>query len=172
MTLLQQTRDAYYWTNKLLDAIPFEHWDTLPDVLETSVSWQAGHLIVSLYYHSVMVITGHQMDILKALPMQKYDQLYTAASPALATGATAPEVLREHLQLIQQKSLAVIALISPEQLTEPLAPGTGTHPIAHMKGEALDWNIKHTMWHCGQLGILKRLINGRMDFGLAPNKKP
>jgi hypothetical protein len=40
------------------------------------------------------------------------------------------------------------------------------HPIAKNKYEALDWNIKHTMWHCGQLGILKRIIDKRFDFGL------
>jgi len=40
------------------------------------------------------------------------------------------------------------------------------HPIAKNNFEALDGNIKHTLWHCGQLGILKRVLNERFDFGL------
>ncbi|WP_216824389.1 hypothetical protein [Emticicia sp. TH156] len=34
------------------------------------------------------------------------------------------------------------------------------------KFEALDWNIKHTLWHCRQIGLLKRVVDKRYDFGL------
>ena len=32
--------------------------------------------------------------------------------------------------------------------------------------EALEWNINHTMYHCGQIGVLKRVVDARYDFGL------
>lgn len=48
----------------------------------------------------------------------------------------------------------------------PLEPGAPEHPVATNKQEAISWNIKHTMWHCGQMAILKRVINSRIGFGL------
>lgn len=31
---------------------------------------------------------------------------------------------------------------------------------------AVSWNMEHTMWHCGQLALLKRIFGKRYDFGL------
>lgn len=39
--------------------------------------------------------------------------------------------------------------------------------VAHTIREALEWNIQHTMWHCGQIGMLSRLPGKRWPFGLA-----
>lgn len=51
-------------------------------------------------------------------------------------------------------------------LEQPLEPFIIEHPVAKTKQEAIDWNIKHTMWHCGQIGLLKRFLVKRHDFGL------
>jgi len=45
-------------------------------------------------------------------------------------------------------------------------PTKRKHPVAKTKFEAISWNIKHTMWHCGQIACIKRLIHGGFDFGL------
>lgn len=47
-----------------------------------------------------------------------------------------------------------------------LEPTHVIHPIAKIKREAIDWNIQHTMYHRGQIGILKRIVDERHDFGL------
>lgn len=164
--LARQTEDAYQWTNKLLHSIPKEKWEQIPEILNTNVSWQTGHLIVSFYFHSVMVITGHKMDILQTVPMKEYGTLYTDAGPLLSLGKISPEILMEKLLFMQEQSLETIRSLPVEALDEVLVPGPFIHPIAHTKREALDWNVKHTMWHCGQLGILKRIVDQRYDFGL------
>ena len=164
--LARQTESAYAWTNKLLHAIPHEKWDTTPDVVESNISWQTGHLIVSLYYHSILVIVGHQMDILQQVPLKEYSQLFTNAAPANASGKMKPEQLQAHLLFMQQRSIGVIKSLSPAGLEASLAPVQPPHPIAKNKWEALEWNIQHTMWHCGQIGLLKRIIDKRFDFGL------
>jgi len=164
--LLAQTRGAYDWTNKLLNSIPHKTWDTTPAIIETNVSWQVGHLIVSLYYHSIMVITGHKMDILGKLPLKEYDLLFTAGEPEKVVGKINPMLLQEQLNLMELKSLETIQSLSKNDLEDKLVPTPISHPIAKTKFEALDWNIKHTMWHCGQLGLLKRVVDERYDFGL------
>jgi hypothetical protein len=164
--LTKQTEDAYDWVNKLVDSIPYEHWEDIPEVLETNVSWQVGHLIMSFYYHSILVISGHQMDIIQQVPLKIYDDLFTDGPPEETVGKSDPEVLKKQLLLVQQKSITLIESLSETDLLSPLMPTPTPHPIAKNKFEALDWNIKHTMYHCGQIGILKRIINGRYDFGL------
>lgn len=163
--LTRQTENAYYWTNKLIDSIPYEKWDNLPEIVETNVTWQAGHLIMS-YYHSVMVIAGHQMDIIQKVPLKAYDELFTNASPKDAVGKTNPKELQNQLNIMQQKSIAIIKSLTESDLESKLEPSPTPHPIAKTKLEALDWNIKHTMYHCGQVGILKRILDKRFDFGL------
>lgn len=165
-SLKSQTQDAYHWINRIIHSIPEDRWEYTPDVLETNVSWQTGHLIMSFYYHSILVIAGHQTDLLPSIPLNNYNTLFTDASPRLCLGKIKPEDLNHHLTLVQKKSIDIISALSPNDLEQPLEPTPFPHPIAKTKLEALDWNIKHAMYHCGQIGILKRIIHGRFDFGL------
>jgi hypothetical protein len=164
--LAKQTEDAYGWTNKLLNSIPQEKWDVLPNVIESTVSWQAGHLIVSFYFHTVMVIVGHLKEVFPVVPLQQYSKLFTNSDPKQSIGITNPQELMDQLIFMQQKSMAVINSLSEADLEAPLVQTPTAHPIAKTKLEAIDWNIKHTMYHCGQLGVIKRIVDQRYDFGL------
>jgi len=164
--LVKQTTDAYDWTNKIINSIPQDKWDDTPEIIESNVSWQTGHLIMSFYYHSIMVIKGHQMDILQKVPLKEYDKLFTDATPKNSLGKTTPIELQNYLMIVQAKSIEVIKSLSEKDLESELLQTEVPHPIATNKFEALDWNIKHTMWHCGQLGILKRVVHERYNFGL------
>jgi len=164
--LLQQTIDAYAWTNKILESIPYEKWETLPPVVETTILWQAGHLLVSFYYHSIMVIRGHQPNILQIIPLKLYGQLFTQAAPAESVGKVNPHQLFSHLIVMQEHSISIIAKINEEDLEADLESTGYPHPVAKTKLEALDWNIKHTLWHCGQIGLIKRVVDKRYEFGL------
>ena len=164
--LLRQTTDAYGWANKLLDTVAYDRWDVTPDVIASNITWQAGHLIVSFYYHSAMVIVGHRPDALQKIPLKVYGNLFTSAAPVEAIGLTDPETVHNHLRYMEQKSLEVIGSLLPGDLERELAPTPIPHPVAKTKGEALTWNIHHTLWHCGQIGLLKRVVDSRFDFGL------
>lgn len=164
--LTSQTESSYQWTNALIETIPLNKWDTLPDTIASNISWQVGHLIMSHYYHSVMVIVGHQMDIIKKIPLKEYDEYFTDAPPVKSIGKTNPTDLLAHLSIVQQKSIKIIQELSLTDLESKLFPTPTPHPIAKKKFEAIDWNIKHTMYHCGQIGIIKRIIDERHDFGL------
>jgi uncharacterized damage-inducible protein DinB len=164
--LVNQTLNAYEWTNKLLAEIPFDKWEITPNVIKSNIAWQVGHLTVSHYFHSIMVIRGHQMDILQNLPMKEYSELFTASAPQLAVGRATSETLLDGLKMMQQKSVDILRSVSRSELASPLEPTPTPHPIATTKFEAIDWNIKHTMYHCGQIGLLSRVVGKRYDFGL------
>jgi hypothetical protein len=168
--LTKQTQGAYEWTNKLLESIPYEEWENTPKTIESNVTWQVGHLLMSFYYHSIMVISGHQMDILQKIPLKEYNNYFTAGDPQNALGKISAKELYNQLLLVEQKSIEVIRSLADGDLEKELQPTPIPHPVAENKFEALDWNIKHAMWHCGQLGILKRIVNERYDFGLTRGK--
>lgn len=164
--LIRQTESVYGWTNKLIETIPFEQWETIPEIIESNISWQVGHLIMSHYFHSVMVIVGHQMDVIQKIPLKEYDELFTNAVPKKSVGKTNPYELISKLKVVQQKSIDIIGELSMEELESRLKPTPTPHPIAKTKLEAIEWNIQHTMYHCGQIGVLKRVLGERYDFGL------
>lgn len=164
--LTAQTENTYEWLNKIIGSLPVEKWELIPEGVGTNVSWQVGHLVISIYFHSILVVVGHQPEILERLPLREYNRLYTQGSPLDVVGQRAQEQLRQDLMLVEQKSLDVLHSLNPEILDHALEPSQVKHPVASTKFEAIDWNIKHTMWHCGQLGMLKRLVDERFDFGL------
>ena len=164
--LARQTDNVYEWTNKLIESVPFGKWEQTPEVVETNITWQVGHLIMSHYFHTIMVIVGHQRDLLEKIPMRQYDEIFTNGQPSGVIGSVDPAVLLDQLKLMQTRSLEIIKSVAPEILHSALEPTRIPHPIAKTKFESLDWNIKHTMYHCGQIGILKRVVDVRHDFGL------
>src|SRR5689334_15162805 len=99
--LLKQTEDAYQWTRRLIDDVPFDKWEVLPVGIGSTLTWQVGHLVVSIYYHSIWVVAGHQMDVLQQLPMKQYGGLFTQESPEKSVGQVKPAELRQHLGVMQ-----------------------------------------------------------------------
>ncbi len=166
LNLHQQTKNVYQWTNRLLESVPLEKWEVLPEVLQTSVNWQVGHLIVSHYYHSIWVVKGFQMEIARAIPLQAYGETFTSGAPGEAVGKFDSKKLLEHLHFVQEQSLQTLSGLQGEVLPSPLEPTGFPHPIATTKREAIEWNIQHTMYHNGQLGLLARVLEKRFDFGL------
>ena len=106
------------------------------------------------------------MDILQKLPIKGYIDLFTISAPILSVEKTNSVKLLQDLKVIQQKSIDILATLSVAELNSPLEPTPTPHPIAATKFEAIDWNIKHTLYHCGQIGILRRVVDKRYDFGL------
>lgn len=162
--LLNQTKDAYNWVNKLATGISSEKWDEVPGNIESTVTWQLGHLLLSFNFHSIMVIQGNPIDLYEKIDIRTYSELFFKTPAVESVGRIDPDVLLKDLQLVQEKSLETIQNLKETDLSTELEPTDFPHPIAKTKLEALDWNIKHTMWHCGQLAMLKRVLAERYDF--------
>ncbi|WP_435623588.1 DinB family protein [Flagellimonas sp.] len=168
--LAKQTEIAFEWTNKLTSSVSIEKWDRLAEGIESNISWQVGHQIISIYYHTIMTTVGHIPELIEKLDLRRYTELCGYdTTPKDMVGKTNSKELKEHLQLMQGKSLEVIKSLSENDLWTPVKPTKVPHPVAKTKFEAIDWNIKHTMWHCGQMASLKRMVDTPHDFGV---KKP
>jgi hypothetical protein len=82
-------------------------------------------------------------------------------------GRSNPNLLREQLHFIQNKVIQNISSLTLQDLeSKAEQPIAQKHPIGQKKIDTVSWNIKHTMWHCGQVASINRLIHGGFDFGL------
>lgn len=73
--LTKQTENAFEWTNKLIDSVPHEKWDIIVDGIESNLSWQVGHQIVSIYYHTIMTTVGHISEIIEKVNLRGYTKM-------------------------------------------------------------------------------------------------
>lgn len=165
--LITQNQYAQEMTSRLISNIPQEKWDTTPDVLKTNISWQVGHLVVSHIYHCIASVHGAPKELYAQIDIRTLAGLYGYGSdPVKSTGSHSPGALVELLELSHARSLESIKSLNADELDESLAATRVPHPIASNKREAISWNAQHTMWHNGQIGLIKRIIDERMDFGL------
>lgn len=165
--LTQQSEDAYRWMNKLIDSVPTDKWDATPEGIASNISWQVGHQIISIYYHTIMTTVGHISEIIEKLDLRQYMKMCSFDTlPVNMVGKVTPQTLKEHLLFIQGRSLKIISSFNQSDLHNHVEPTKMPHPVAKTKFEAIDWNVKHTMWHCGQIAILIRVVDKAYDFGL------
>ena len=129
---------------------------------------QIGHQVVSIYYHTIMTTVGHISETIEKLNLRHYTKTYGYDTFAKDVSVkTNPEQLMEHLKYMQDQSLEIIESLSAKDLQQAVEPTKVPHPVAKTKFEAIDWNVKHVMWHCGQIASIKRIVDvPPYDYGI------
>jgi uncharacterized damage-inducible protein DinB len=72
--------------------------------------------------------------------------------------------LKKQLSFVNEIARNVLQELKEEDLGKPLEPSRMPHPVAKTKYEALTWNFRHEMWHCGQIAMIRRGLNMQFDF--------
>ena len=164
--LKSQIHDTHEWANKLTHGLKEEKWFLTPDVIDTNIAWQIGHLTLSQYYYTIVLLHGPDRLLANQLDMQKYSELFAKGDKRkeLLTRVTAHE-LEEKWHIMQDHTLESIADLQDKELKDVTFQTQRPHPFVKTIENAISWNIKHTMWHCGQMAILKRIVDERYDFG-------
>jgi hypothetical protein len=165
--LKKQTIESFNWTNKLIDNIPEEKWFISPEILETNFAWQIGHLTLSQYYYTIVLLNGPNKDFAEKIDMKKYSGLF---ANGLKRNELLSEVtvinLKENWILMQKQTIETLDYLQDKDLNDEIFKLPKSHPFVKTKEDSISWNIKHTMWHCGQMGILKRVVDKSLDFGM------
>jgi hypothetical protein len=161
-----QTNDAQTWVRKLLADFPDEKWFLTPQVVDTNLAWQIGHLILSEYYYSVVLLAGPRNEISENFDVKKYSAFFARGDQRkqLEYQISVKDLI-ESLELVQETSLQLISNLTSENLASDIYP-IKEHPFVKTKLESISWNIKHTMWHCGQIATLRRVIDKPINYGM------
>lgn len=149
---------AYNWTMRLVQDVPADDWHKTVEPLNTTLNWQLGHLVITLYYQA-LVCSGADRGLVKEkVPVKDYIEWYSIGSKPDSADRPAKEELLEALKVVYQQVQRVLPQISDQQLAEPVA---SPHPVAKTKGEALLWCSHHQSWHNGQIALAKRALFGK-----------
>jgi len=165
--LIHQTKDANNWTNKLVNEIDPDKWFETPGVLESNIAWQLGHLTLSQYYYTVVLLTGPDKELAENISLKKYSGLFANGTRKNDIAAElSVDELKYNWKLMEEATVLVLDALNDPALIEGIIKMPKPHPFVKTKQDSVLWNIKHTMWHCGQIGTLKRVIDKPYEFGL------
>jgi DinB superfamily len=165
--LQKQTADTYGWTNKLVENITFDKWFITPEILETNLAWQVGHLTLSQYYYTIVLLIGPKKDFAESINLKKYSGLFSNGQrrKELISEITVQELL-DNWKSMQTLTNETLTRLQDTDLNHDIFSMPKPHPFVKTKENAISWNVKHTMWHCGQIAMLKRVIDKPFDFGM------
>jgi DinB superfamily len=163
-TLLTLTTEAHTWTHKLIATVPDEKWLILPPIIESNIYWPIGHFIVTHFYHIITCLKTPEEDVLQLIPIKDYFPLFSAGSKPTTEPYMAVTQLRETLTKVELKLLEKIKSLDEKDLSSDLFPTQFPHPLAKTKLQALSWDMHHTMWHGGQIALIKRVVDKSFVF--------
>lgn len=163
--LAKQTIDTQEWVDKIIIDFPLEKWFEVPEAIGSSLAWQLGHIMVSQFYYTVVLIKGFDPAFAEKINLKKYSNLF---AKGVNMGAVAQETTSEELlhnwRALQLLSVQTIKMLKEDELQADIVPHK-PHPFVRSKQDSIEWNSRHNMWHCGQIGVIRRMLGKPYDFG-------
>ncbi|XZE18649.1 DinB family protein [Pirellulaceae bacterium SH449] len=143
------------YTLNLLEAIPDELWNVIPNGATSHIAWQVGHLAVSQYGLMLFRQRGRAEGDMQLMPGWLRKKFSRGTIPATDPTENPPKAeLLASLAAIHEASMAAIGTFSADQLAEPTEMPFAVYPI---KLGALLFCPLHESIHSGQIGLLRRL---------------
>ena len=163
----EQTEDVFNWTGKLILDVPQEKWYDTPEIVLTNLAWQIGHITLSQYFYTVFLIQGPDIQLAETISMKRYSSLFFKGDKinTIKEAITVDELLF-NWRLLQNKTMEIITALKQNDLNKPVFTLPKPHPFVKIIEDSISWHTKHTMWHNGQIGLLKRLIRQPYNFGM------
>lgn len=159
-----QLKQVQEWTWKLIDGLTDESWMQIPDTIESNIHWQIGHLVITHFYHILVCQKEPTPELMNIIPIMDYFPIFSSGTHAAKESHVSIDELKRNLRVIQEKEIEIISALNEEDLSNMLFPTQFKHPIANNKLDAICWDIQHTMWHCGQIAMIKRIVDKPYDF--------
>lgn len=154
----EEIRLVKHQTDKLIKDIPTDQWLASPNVLDTNVNWQIGHVFLANYLHGIASITGPNETIRTQVNIPDYIKFYGLKSDPTQYESEKPskEDLLNVYELGYELIFKGIDALEDSDLDKPTAI---PNPAVKTKYEALMWMFKHQAWHNGQIAMLNRVLN-------------
>lgn len=150
---IETTRE---YTGSLLEDLSEEDWYWQPEGLSTHVAWQVGHLAMAQYGLTLFRQRGRQPIDLELMSGRFRKQFSRGSTPAIRSEKSpSVEEIRGVFDRVHAQALQELPTFDEASLDEPIDPPYSGYPN---KFGALLFSVDHEMLHCGQIGILRRLM--------------
>ena len=156
---------ARQYLDSMLEGLTDDDWFWVPssgvgsNAIESycsHIAWQVGHIAMAEYGLMLFRQRGRAEIDLELMPGSFRKRFAKGSSPTEdRAGYPSPEAIREQLEKIHAQVLVEVPTFSAESLDEPLDPPTAGFPT---KYGAMLMAAQHEMLHCGQIGVLRRLM--------------
>lgn len=157
-TLKDQILLAKEKTDKLIADISAEKWFETPEVVNSNINWQIGHIILANYLHGIASISGASEEFREKVTVTDLIKFYGPKSDPADSKNEKPS--RDELIEAYDLTFSLILKGLENTTTTDLEKDTEVpNPAVKTKYEALLLLSQHHSWHNGQIAILKRIIN-------------
>ena len=152
----EQIDSSKQQTESLLKEVPTESWLDSPEILNTNLNWQIGHLILANYLHGIASISGANEKVRSKMNVPDYINFYGPKSNPLESMADKPktEELLKVYEFIFELIYNELQILTENDLNKDTEI---PNPSAKNKGQALVKLFEHQMWHNGQIAMLNRI---------------
>lgn len=147
-------------TDDFIKRIELQKWHATPEILDTNMNWQIGHLILANYLHGIASISGPNEKVRNRIDMIKFVSYYGPKSTPnlyLDEKPTNEELLELYHFIFELVYLEIDKIAIDALHNDTAVP----NPSAKTKYEALTTLFKHQSWHNGQIAILNRVLKQR-----------
>ncbi|MBL8888434.1 MAG: DinB family protein [Planctomycetaceae bacterium] len=156
---------ARTYLDSLLEGLSDEDWFWVPEMANRTgawepycshVAWQVGHIAMAEYGLMLFRQRGRAEVDLELMPGSFRKRFAKGSSPSMDRSTyPEPNEIRGQLDRIHSQVLAEVPQFLAASLDEPLDPPTAGFPT---KFGAMLMASQHEMLHCGQIGVLRRLM--------------
>jgi hypothetical protein len=153
LATMQMARD---YTNNLLADVAEEDWFRMPAEGVTHLAWQLGHLAIAQYRLMMFQLRGEVPSDAELIDIS-YAPLFGRGSVPNPDAAQYPPLseIRATFDRVHAQALEEVARYNDQALA---APPQAPHRLFTTKLGAVMWAPQHEFIHCGQIGLLKRLL--------------
>jgi hypothetical protein len=139
----------------LIADIADEDWFYMPQGI-THVAWQVAHLAMAQYGLCLFRVRGRSTEDIHLMPSD-FRKKFSRGSTPIADPAEnpTPVQIRDVLNRVYEQSMKELSTYTDEQLN---APVDEPHAVFATKLGAIFFCSSHEVLHCGQIGLIRRLI--------------
>lgn len=156
--VLKQLEASREYLHSLVDGLTTEQWFWVPDSPDfcTHIAWQVGHIAMAEYGLMLFRQRGRAEVDLELMPGTFRKPFAKGSQPkADPDRYPKPAEILAQLDRIHQQVLIEVPEFDPAELDQPMDPPVAGYATRY---GAMLMAPHHEMLHCGQIGMLRRLM--------------
>ena len=153
---VSQIEFARSYTLQLLEDVQPDEWFRAVPDCPSHLAWQVGHLAMAQYALTMLRIRGKEREDEQLISKQFFRRFQKGTRPIFDAAEYPPmEEIRETFSRVHEAALSALQSYTDASLQESLPAPTA---VFENKLGSIFFCATHEMLHCGQIGIIRRML--------------